>query len=129
MQIRARHAGRYVLLVEDAPINLDISATLLQEAGLKVGVAKNGAKAVQMARKNRYALILMDLQMPVLDGFNAARAIRLEPLNADTPIIAITANDAEEDRQGTIAAGMNDLIPKPVDPELLYVTLLKWLDK
>ncbi len=85
--------------------------------------------AVEMARHNRYDLILMDMQMPILNGVDATRAIRTDSLNRNTPILAMTANAFDEDRQVCIEAGMNDHIGKPVNPVRLYETLLKWLEQ
>jgi len=124
------HAGARILLAEDEPINQEVSRGLLEEAGLAVDLAEDGARAVELARQTRYDLILMDMQMPKLNGIDAARAIRgmgAAGPNAGTPILAMTANAFDEDRQACLAAGMNDHIGKPVDPDQLYETLLKWL--
>ena len=86
-----------------------------------------GFLAVALARQKRYAVILMDMQMPNLNGVDAAKAIRADSLNRDTPILAMTANAFPEDRQTCFAVGMNDFITKPVDPDNIYATLLKWL--
>ncbi len=123
------HAGAHILLAEDEPINQEVSRSLLEDAGLVVDLAEDGARAVELARRNRYALILMDMQMPNLNGVDATRAIRAESLNTDTPILAMTANAFDEDRQTCLDAGMNDHIGKPVDPNQLYEMLLKWLAK
>jgi CheY-like chemotaxis protein len=90
-------------------------------------LADDGVQAVDMAKRQRYALILMDVQMPNLNGIEATRAIRALAGYAETPILAMTANAFAEDRQACIEAGMNDHIGKPVDPEQLFATLLKWL--
>jgi two-component system sensor histidine kinase/response regulator len=86
-------------------------------------------QAVELARSNDYALVLMDIQMPAMDGIEATQRIRQIPDRARLPIIAMTANALAEERSRCLAAGMNDFISKPVDPELLFVTLLGWLDK
>lgn len=127
-QIKARFAGVRLLLAEDEPVNQEVSRDLLEDVGLRVDLAEDGAAAVTMARQTRYALILMDMQMPNLNGVDATRAIRADSLNRNTPILAMTANAFQEDRQVCIDAGMNDHIGKPVDPDRLFETLLQWLD-
>jgi PAS domain S-box-containing protein len=123
----ARFRGVPVLLAEDNPINQEVTIELLREIGLAVDLAGNGAEAVAMAKATPYALILMDMQMPVLDGLRATEAIRALPGHAATPILAMTANAFNEDRAACLAVGMNDHIAKPVDPDTLFMTLLKWL--
>jgi two-component system sensor histidine kinase/response regulator len=95
--------------------------------GLAVDIAVDGRQAVQMAQTQRFDLILMDLQMPHMNGLEATRALRATPGWATRPIIAMTANAFDDDRRACEAAGMNDFVPKPVDPNLLYTALLKWL--
>ena len=102
---------------------------LLEDVGLVVDLAEDGQQALALAQQNTYALILMDMQMPQMNGLEAAQAIRTDSLNAATPILAMTANAFDEDRDACLAAGMNDHIPKPVDSEMLYGTLLSWLEK
>jgi signal transduction histidine kinase/CheY-like chemotaxis protein/HPt (histidine-containing phosphotransfer) domain-containing protein len=128
-ELRENHSGTRVLLVEDDLINQEISRVLLTEAGMKVDVAGNGRQAVDLARENRYDLMLMDLQMPVMGGLEATRLIRTFPQAQDIPIIALTANTYEEDRKHCKEAGMNDFVGKPVDPLELFATILKWLPK
>lgn len=123
------YAGTRILLAEDEPINQEISLALLANVGLAVDVAEDGQQALEMACQKRYALILMDMQMPTLNGVEATKAIRAASLNPTTPILAMTANAFDEDRKLCLRAGMDDHIPKPVDPELLYATLVKWLER
>jgi signal transduction histidine kinase/ActR/RegA family two-component response regulator len=126
-QLKTQFAGARILLAEDEPINQEVSRGLLEDIGLSVDLAEDGMQAVDMAKQNRYALILMDMQMPHLNGVDATRAIRALPGYDKTPILAMTANAFDEDRQVCIEAGMNDHIGKPVDPDKLFKTLLKWL--
>jgi CheY-like chemotaxis protein len=121
------HAGTRVLLVEDEPINQEVSRGLLEDCGLVVDLANDGLEAVALARQNVYGAILMDMQMPHLNGTDATRQIRSDSLNTATPILAMTANAFEEDRQACLAAGMNDHIAKPIDPQKLFETLLAWM--
>jgi len=125
-QLRQEHAGQRILLAEDNPINQEVAQELLRAAGLVVEAADNGASAVEMALAQPYDLVLMDLQMPVLDGLSATRQIRAR-LGPDLPVIAMTANAFGEDRALCLAAGMNDHVAKPVNPERLFATLLRWL--
>lgn len=129
VRLKAEFLGTRILLVEDEPINQEVSCWLLQEVGLIVDLAEDGAQAVEMARQTQYALILMDMQLPVMNGIEATRIIRTLEGYANTPILAMTANAFTEDRLACVEAGMNDHIGKPVVPDSLYDTLLHWLSK
>ena len=118
--LRLHHAGATVLLAEDDPVNREVTMLLLQQCGLRVETAEDGLQALQRARSERYGLILMDMQMPGLSGLDATRAIRQASLNQGTPIVALTANAFEDDRQRCLAAGMNGHLSKPLDAPLLF---------
>jgi two-component system, sensor histidine kinase and response regulator len=124
--LRQRHAGQRVLLAEDNPINQEVAVELLRSAGLVIETAENGAQALELATSRPYDLVLMDVQMPVMDGLQATQAIR-ERLGRSLAIVAMTANAFGEDRAACIEAGMNDHLPKPVDPERLFAMLARWL--
>jgi PAS domain S-box-containing protein len=126
--LRSHHAGARVLLAEDHPVNREIAEAVLSEAGLEVVTASNGAEALQKAQAGRYAVALLDMQMPVMGGLQAARAIRALPHWSGTPILAFTANVFEDDRAACLAAGMTGFIGKPVDPKILYGALLSALE-
>ena len=127
--IRRYHAGRKVLLVDDEPVNLEVTRMILEESGLVVDTAEDGLEAVERARKTDYAFVLMDMQMPNLDGLEATRQIRILPGYAQTPVVAMTANAFVEDKARCLEAGMNDFLIKPVVPELLFSTLIKYLGR
>ncbi|MBI5278045.1 MAG: response regulator [Burkholderiales bacterium] len=119
--------GARVLLVEDNDINQMVAREMLEDAGLVVDVACDGAQAVQAVRQHGYDLVLMDMQMPVLDGVAATREIRGIARLAALPIVAMTANAMERDRQSCMDAGMNDVVVKPVAPDALWAALLRWV--
>jgi len=121
--------GARVLLVEDNELNREVVLGLLENAQLYIDQVENGALAVQMLAKQDYDIVLMDVQMPVMDGITAAKAIRSNPRFHSLPIIAMTANAMDRDRGTCIAAGMNDHISKPIDPNKLFDTLLRWIPK
>jgi CheY-like chemotaxis protein len=123
------YLGTRLLLAEDEPISQEVSRGLLEDAGLVVDLAEDGLQALDLAKQNSYALILMDMQMPHMNGIDATKAIRALPGYEQKPIVAITANAFDEDCRLCLRAGMNDHIAKPVDPDKLYEILLKWLSR
>jgi two-component system sensor histidine kinase/response regulator len=123
----SRIRGAHVLLVEDNEINQEVAIGQLEDAELFVDLAENGADAVRMVRENDYDVVLMDMQMPVMDGIEATQAIRSESRFQDLPIIAMTANAMAADRERCLKAGMNDHIAKPIDPDQLIGSLLRWI--
>ena len=122
-----RLAGARVLLVEDNEINQQVATEILAAAGVVVTVASNGQEAVEAVGKDRYDAVLMDVQMPVLDGHAATRLIRSDGRFRDLPIIAMTAHAMAGDQEKSAAAGMNDHVTKPIDPDKLFATLAWWL--
>ena len=122
-----RFDGLRVLLAEDNPVNREVAVALLRHAGLEVDCAQDGAEAVARAGEAPYDLILMDVQMPVMDGLEATRTLR-ENGGITVPIIGMTANVLKEDREACLAAGMNDHLPKPVAPQALQAMLQRWLE-
>jgi PAS domain S-box-containing protein len=127
--LKERHRDARVLIADDNRINQELATELLRLVALQVEVADNGRIAVDMARRGAYDLILMDMQMPEMDGLEATRLIRTVRELDSTPIVAMTASAFGADRDACLAAGMNDHIGKPVNPATLYEKLLRWLDE
>jgi len=125
-QTTSRIAGLRVLLTEDNEINQQVAIELLSGEGVQIDVAANGKEALNMVGLEPYDAVLMDLQMPEMDGYEATRAIRAQEKHAKLPIIAMTAHAMASEREKCLAAGMNDHITKPVDPDHLFATLAKW---
>ena len=123
----ARLRGARVLLVEDNDMNQMIACELLREAGVQVDVVENGQVALERLAEFPYDIVLMDMQMPVLDGIAATLAIRRDPAHDELPIVAMTANVLPVDRARCAEAGMNDFLAKPIDPPALWDALLKWV--
>jgi signal transduction histidine kinase/DNA-binding response OmpR family regulator len=119
--------GARILLVEDNEINQQVATELLEGAGLEVALASNGREAVDAVGKADYELVLMDIQMPEMDGFQATAEIRKDARFRHLPILAMTAHALAGDREKSLAAGMNDHVTKPIDPDQLFTTLVKWL--
>ncbi|MEH6552414.1 MAG: response regulator [Pseudomonadales bacterium] len=119
--------GAELLLVEDNEINQQVATELLESVGMRVSVANNGQEGVSMIKSRPWDMVLMDVQMPIMDGYEAARIVRGLPEYQQLPIVAMTANAMAGDRERCLAAGMDDHVAKPVDPRLLYSALKKWI--
>ncbi len=116
-----------VLVVEDNALNQEVAVALLQEVGLTPDVVGDGRQALEALRRQRYALVLMDVQMPVMDGLSATRELRRDPTLRAVPVLAMTANALPGDREAYLAAGMDDVVTKPIEPEELWRALQAWL--
>ena len=119
--------GARILLVEDNAFNQQVAMEILEEMGVTVCLANNGYEALDLLRQEYFECILMDMQMPEMDGVETTRRIRANPALPGKKIIAMTANASKEDREKCLAAGMDDFISKPFEPEQLYAMLAKWL--
>ncbi|MEA1650915.1 response regulator [Nitrospirillum sp. BR 11164] len=117
--------GLSILLVEDNDFNQQVAVELLADVGVSVDLAENGAIALEKIAARRYDVVLMDVQMPVMDGLTASRRIR-EMGEMALPIVAMTANAMASDRERCLAAGMNDYVSKPIDPDQLFTVLARW---
>lgn len=124
---RANLMDRNILLVEDNPFNQQVAQELLEDIGVNVTLASNGSEALEILTRQPFDIVLMDIQMPVMDGFEATRHIRANPELSSQCVIAMTANAMTEDRQRCLSAGMDDFISKPISPDQLYLTLTKWV--
>ncbi|HZY18023.1 MAG TPA: DAHL domain-containing protein [Ramlibacter sp.] len=123
----ARLEGRRVLLVEDDEVNQLVAQAMLEQSGVLVDVAGDGQAALALLQAGRHELVLMDMQMPVMDGLQATRLLRTRPGLRDLPVVALTANAMEHDRQQCLKAGMDDFLAKPIDPAQLQAILLRWM--
>ncbi len=126
-RFRKQLEGARVLLAEDNEVNRILALEFLARVGIKADVAKNGIEALDAVRRKRYDMVLMDIQMPVMDGLAAAAAIRADPCCKDLPIVAMTAHTMTQDIENSLAAGMNEHLSKPVKPEALYQVLARWI--
>jgi CheY-like chemotaxis protein len=125
--LRSTLKGARILLVEDNEINREVALELLSAQGITVVTAADGREALQVLERESFDAVLMDCQMPVMDGFAATRALRERPALRDLPVIAMTANAMVGDRERTLAAGMNDHISKPIDIDEMFATLARWI--
>jgi CheY-like chemotaxis protein len=122
-----RLVGARILLVEDNALNQELAVALLSGAGIEVTLAGDGRQALDRIARERFDAVLMDCQMPQMDGYEATRLLRLQPLLQELPIIAMTANVMSGDRERAIAAGMNDHVAKPINVDDLFATLARWI--
>jgi CheY-like chemotaxis protein len=120
--------GSRILLVEDNELNQQVASELLEHARFNVEIANHGQEAIERLEKERFDCVLMDVQMPVMDGLTATALLREDPRFQNLPILAMTANATVEDQQRCLQAGMNDHIAKPIRPQLLFEALLKWIE-
>jgi polar amino acid transport system substrate-binding protein len=120
-------SGKRILLVEDNEINMELAIELLKDVGVIHDCAWNGAEAIDKIKESDYDLVLMDIQMPIMDGLTASRKIREELNKKELPVLAMTAHAMKGEREKSLAAGMNEHITKPIDPEHLYLTLRKFI--
>jgi PAS domain S-box-containing protein len=127
--VRQTIQGARVLLVEDNEINQQVAMEILAGAGVEVSLANNGREAIKALSENDYDAVLMDVQMPIMDGYEATRVIRRDPRRHDLPIIAMTAHAMAGDKAKSLAAGMNDHVTKPIDPDELYRTLGQYISR
>ncbi len=119
--------GAYLLLVDDNQVNQELAQEILEDAGIRIDIANNGAEALQKIAQADYDGVLMDCQMPVMDGYTATRKLREDARFASLPVIAMTANAMVSDREKCLAAGMNDFIAKPIAVDQLFTTLARWI--
>jgi len=118
--------GIKILLTEDKEINQEIFIGILEGSGIKIDIAFNGKEAVEKSRKKVYSLIVMDIEMPIMNGYEASKIIRTE--NSEIPIIALTSNNSHHDILKTKEIGMNEHLSKPIEAKILYETFLKYIN-
>ncbi|MCB1778281.1 MAG: response regulator [Candidatus Competibacteraceae bacterium] len=119
--------GAKILLVEDNEFNQELAQMLLEMNGLIVETAENGKEALELLNTQDFDGVLMDCQMPVMDGYEATRQIREQEKYKDLPVIAMTANTMKEDKEKAFVSGMNDYIAKPINPDVMFATIAKWI--
>ncbi|MET3999703.1 two-component system sensor histidine kinase/response regulator [Marinobacterium sp. MBR-109] len=126
-ELKQQLEGARVLLVEDNDLNQEVAVALLEQVGIKVDIAANGAEALEALARKEYDLILMDMQMPVMDGLTATRRLRKQEQFRELPILAMTASVLPGDRAACMEAGMNDYLSKPIEPDQLWRCLQRWI--